>query len=126
MRKMANLYGPEIVNRLNGANKYQQIVTLSFYPTTQAISFLLIAQVIYLNFHYVIGASLTVVALVSYLFQEVMAIAQSLYYEGHRRSPMVETLLKIQFYVNRLFSMIFIGFMVWNIVYMYQNSISHD
>lgn len=122
---MATLTNPDFYNRLACVNKYQQIVTLSFYPTTQAISFLLIAQVIYLNFHYVVGASLTVIALLSYLFQEVMAIAQSLYYEGHRRSPMVDTLVKIQFYVNRVFAVVFIGFMIWNSVYMYQHAITH-
>lgn len=106
------------------ANKYQQIVTLSFYPSAQALSFLLIAQVIYLNFHFVIGASLTVVALLSYFFQEVMAVTQSLYYEGHRRSPTVETLLKVQFYINRIFALVYIGFMIWTVVYMYQHSLS--
>lgn len=107
--------------RFMGATKYQQIVTLSFYPSTQAISFLLIAQVIYLNFHFLIGATLTVVALTSYAFQEVMTLAQSVYYEGHRQSPTVVTLLKVQFYCNRLFAAIYIGFMIWTIVYMYQH-----
>ena len=105
--------------------KYQQIITISFYASAQAISFVLIAQVIYLNFHYLIGASLTVAASLSLLFQTVMSIAQSLYYEGHKKSPTVETLLKVQFYTNCCFTLVFIGFMIWTIVYMYQHSQDH-
>lgn len=107
----------------SGSNKYQQIITISFYGSAQAISFLLIAQVIYLNFHYLIGASLTVVASLSLFFQVVMSVAQSLYYEGHKRSPTVESLLKVQFYTNCCFTLAFIGFMIWTIVYMYQHSV---
>lgn len=103
-------------------NKYQQIITISFYASAQAISFILIAQVIYLNFHYLVGASLTVAALLSLFFQVVMSIAQSLYYEGHKKSPTVETLLKVQFYTNCVFTLVFIGFMIWAVVYMYQHS----
>lgn len=102
--------------------KYQQIITVSFYASAQAISFILIAQVIYLNFHYLIGASLTIVASLSLFFQNVMSLVQSLYFEGHRLTKTGETLLKVQFYVNSCFTFAYVGFMIWAIVYMYQHS----
>lgn len=108
------------MNRIT--TKYQQIITVSFYASAQAISFILIAQVVYLNFHFVIGASLTVVAALSLLFQNVMALAQSLYFEGHRMTKTGETLLKVQFYVNCVFTFVYVGFVIWAIVYMYQHS----
>ena len=106
------------------STKYQQIITISFYGSSQAISFILIAQVIYLNFHYLIGASLSVVACLSLFFQVVIGIAQALYYDGHKKSPTVESLVKVQFYVNCCFTLVFIGFMIWTIVYMYEHSVA--
>ena len=63
---------------------YDRFSTLSNTATSYAISILLLSQVIYINEHSILGATLTLVAVVALIFQVVVGSVEKWYLDTQR------------------------------------------
>jgi hypothetical protein len=99
--------------------KYEdRISNLSHYGNIYALSIILVSQFIFLNFHYILGATLTLIAIISLLYQMISSSVEY-YYLHHFNIKKCELILKIHFYVNHVFILLYIPFLIWAVVLMY-------
>ncbi len=97
----------------------EQIEQLWFYGCTQAVSMMLLAQVIYLNLHYIVGASLTVVALCSLVVQQFLSFYENYWLRRDNRCAMYAA-MDAHFWVTRVFALLYVPLVVWAVVIMYE------
>lgn len=98
----------------------EYIEQLWFYGCTQAVSMMLLAQVVYLNLHYIVGASLTIAALASFLAQQVMSVAEHVYLSKANHCGLAGA-LNAHFWLNRVFAVLFVPFVAWAVALMYEH-----
>ena len=100
-----------------------RIDCLSFNAATLAASMILASQFIFFNLHYLIGGTLTVTALTSWLAQFCMNVV-----EWHRLKRCdidgLCSALDAHFWLNRAFQFIYSGFLLWAVVLMYERATS--
>ena len=101
----------------------EQIGVITQFATVMALTVVLIAQVIYLNLHFIIGSVLTCIAIVSVVFQIGISVGErySVYVENVDRT---ETLLLVHFIVNHIFMVAYAPFFIWALVIMIQRASS--
>lgn len=100
---------------------YDRLSSLCYTASSYAISMLLLSQVVYINEHSILGATLTLVALVALAFQIVMTGVEKWYLDGQKLNRL-ERLFNIHFWVNQVFLVCYIGLMLWVAVVMYQRA----
>lgn len=98
----------------------EHIEQLWFYGCTQAVSMMVVAQVIYLNLHYIVGASLTVAALVSLVVQQVMSVVEHVQLT-HNNQCGLAAALNVHFWLNRVFAVLYVPFVAWAVALMYDH-----
>lgn len=96
------------------------IRTLEAYGKTHALSMFIIAFVIYLNFHYIIGAVVAVLGCILIAIQILMSTLQHIYL-GKKNYETLTILFTTQFYLNQSVFVVFIGVMIWAVVYMLEH-----
>lgn len=100
-----------------------RIALLTHNGKVYALSIILISQVIYLNLHYIIGAILSIIALVSLLSQIIIGPIE--HYELARaRIDRLERFLLVHFLINHLVIAAIIPLLIWTIVIMFQRASS--
>lgn len=101
----------------------KRVLWLSFTANTQAVSIMLMSQFVFFNLHYAIGSTLTVCALLSWTSQLVINVI-----EWHRIKsgdmPGAQRALDAHFWLNRAFQLLYMPFIVWTVVLMYQRVLS--
>jgi membrane-bound ClpP family serine protease len=103
----------------------QYILSNTYYGNAHALAFVLIAQVIYLNFHYIVGGTVILLGCVSLVLNLVMSFIER-YYMKKRLYETLDTVLNVHFYLSQCIMAVFIGIMIWEIVYMYQHQHPDD
>lgn len=98
-----------------------RISTLTHNGNVYALTILLIAQVIYFNLHYIIGASISSIALLSLATQIIISSVEQATLSV-RKYARLDTILFAHFIVNHIFMASFIPFLVWTIVVMIQRA----
>jgi hypothetical protein len=99
-----------------------RISAVCHYGNVYALTVLLIAQVIFLNLHYIIGASLSCIALLALVAQIVLSCMEQSSLTG-REYARLESILFAHFVVNHLIMVSFIPFLIWTIVIMIQRTV---
>ena len=97
----------------------ERISTLTHYGNIYSFTTIFIAQFIYNNFHFVIGATLTVIAICSLIVQIIISSLEY-YFLQRRNSHKLILLLDIHFFINHIIILIFIPFFIWSVVLMYK------
>lgn len=97
-----------------------RISLLTHNGNLYALTVLVISQVIFLNLHYIIGASLSVVSLCSLCFQIGISIAEERALTRNRLTRL-DSLLYAHFIANHLVMALFVPFLIWTIVLMFQH-----
>lgn len=95
------------------------LVTLGHNGNVYALSVLLIAQLIFLNLHYIIGALVSCICCFSLAFQAVINLTEMHALRNGLRQRL-ESLLLAHFVVNHLIMLSFIPFLIWTMVVMFQ------
>ena len=98
----------------------QYILSNTYYGNARALAFALIAQVIYLNFHYIVGGTVILLGCVDLVVNLVMTLIERFYLKK-KNYETVETSLTVHYYLSQCIMIVFIGIMIWEIVYMYQH-----
>lgn len=99
------------------------LLALGHNGNVYALSVLLIAQLIFLNLHYIIGASVSCICCFSLAFQALInLVEQHALLNGLRQR--LEKLLLGHFIVNHLIMLSFVPFLVWTIVVMFQRVVA--
>ena len=100
-----------------------RIDRLSFHAATLAASMILASQFIFFNLHYVVGGTLTVTALLSWLAQFCVNVVE---WRRLKRGDFVglSSVLDAHFYLNRAFQFIYGAFLLWAVVLMYTRATS--
>jgi hypothetical protein len=100
-------------------NYHERMECLWYNGSTQALTIILAAQLIYFNLHYVIGASLTVLSSLLWLIQVVMGFVERRLL--HRRElHTLNTTLDVHYCINRAYVLLYAPFLVWTVVLMYE------
>lgn len=88
-----------------------------------AAAMVVAAQFIYFNLHFVVGASLTVTALLSWTAQLLVSTIEwrALHARAYRR---LNRALDAHFWLNRLFTLLYMPFLIWAVVLMIQRHFS--
>lgn len=102
---------------------HDRIEALYFNASTQALTVMLLAQFIFFNLHYVIGSSLTMLALVSLLAQIFISAAEWRYLQRGAARRLNHT-LGVHFWLNRGFTALYMPFIVWTIVLMFERQVT--
>jgi hypothetical protein len=103
--------------------KYEErISSLSHYGNIYALSIIIVSQFIYANFHYILGATLTLIAIISLLFQMICSSVEY-YYINHNDIEKCELTLTVHFYANHVFILLYIPFLIWTIVIMFSKAL---
>lgn len=100
-------------------NYRDELKGLSYFGYSFAFSALFIGQVIYINEHYIVGATLSVCALVAILLQFGTAVCAKWQLEQGRYSALHRT-MNWHFWLNNLAILVYSGFVWWAVVIMYQ------
>lgn len=100
---------------------HERIECLTFNGNTQAVSIILAAQFIFFNLHYAIGSSLTVCALVSWLSQIAISATEFHFLRANALGRLNYT-LDVHFWLNRAFTLLYIPFLVWAVILMYERA----
>jgi len=95
-----------------------RISDLTHYANIYALSIILISQFIFLNFHFILGATLTLIAIICLLFQMICSTLEY-YYLHDSNIEKCELILDIHFYINNVFVLLYIPFLIWAIVLMF-------
>jgi hypothetical protein len=98
----------------------RSITNLTYYGNAHALAFILIAQVIYLNFHYIVGAVVIALGCTSLIIQIVMSTVERVYL-GRKNYDTLVTVMTTHFYLNHAIMVVFIAIMIWEIIYMLQH-----
>src|ERR1700748_1863460 len=101
---------------------HDRIEALYFNGSAQAFTVMLVAQFIFFNLHYVIGSTLTLVALLSLVGQIAISAAEWRRLQRNRRRELNYT-LGVHFWLNRGFTVLYMPFIVWTIVLMYERHV---
>lgn len=96
----------------------ERISNLTHYGNLYCLTVILISQVIYLNFHFIVGATLSVIAISGLLFQVVISLLE---YRYIKRLETITLLFHIHFVVNHIIMLVFIPFVIWVIVLMFKH-----
>lgn len=102
---------------------YDRIDCLSFNGYTQGLSIILAAQFIFFNLHYAIGSTLTVCALLSWSGQIIINAVEYRQLKAQRTEALCRT-LDVHFWLNRGFILLYMPFLVWAVVLMYERATS--
>jgi hypothetical protein len=89
-----------------------------------ALSIIIAAQFMYLNFHYIIGATLTAIGVASLLTQLVLSTAEERYLESRPERAKLDHLLRAHLYVNNVFILLYAPFLLWAVVLMYEDRVA--
>lgn len=98
-----------------------RISSLAHYANVYAMSIIIASQFIYFNLHYIIGATLTIIAVCSLLFQVVISSVEKRFLLA-RRLDRLNMALEWQFWMNHVFILGYIPFLLWAVSLMYQRS----
>ncbi len=98
-----------------------RIATLGQNTTVCAISILIVAQVIYFNLHFIVGATLTLVAILCLLCQVVITVVETIFLE-RRQLPALHRTFSVHFWLNHAFTLAYMPLVVWAVVIMYQRA----
>ena len=98
---------------------HERIEALYFNGSTQAFTVMLLAQFIFFNLHYVVGSSLTMLALLSLISQIFISAAEWRYLQRGAQRRLNYT-LGAHFWLNRGFTALYMPFIVWTIVLMFE------
>jgi hypothetical protein len=98
----------------------ERISNLTHYGNLYCLTTILISQVIYLNFHFIVGATLSVVA-VSGLFFQVLISLLEYRYLNIKKYETLSILFHIHFIINHIIMIIFVPFLIWVIVLMFKH-----
>ena len=96
----------------------ERISNLTHYGNLYSLTTILISQVIYLNFHFIIGAILTVIAVAGLFFQVIISLLEYRYL-NLKRFGTLSLLFDLHFIINHIIMLIFIPFIIWVIVLMF-------
>jgi|ERR1041385_1918122 hypothetical protein len=96
---------------------YERLISLFHYQILYSISFFLVAQVIYLNFHYVIGSIISMISIFNITSQSIWSLIE---YFSLRKGKLsrVDTLLHFHSIFNHIILLLYIPFMIWAFVLM--------
>ena len=94
--------------------------TLSHYATLYAFTIILIAQFIYLNFHYIIGGILTIFSLLTIFFQILFNSIEK-YHLDKRNIITLDRIWNFHFWINKIFICINIPFFIWAMILMFNH-----
>lgn len=94
-----------------------RISLLTHNGNIYALTTILISQVIFLNFHYIIGLSLTTISLCSLVSQIIISIIEY-YLLSKQNYSKLHMLFTIHFTINHIVMALFIPFLIWTIVLM--------
>lgn len=97
----------------------KRVSTLTHYGILYSFTTILIAQFIYNNFHYIIGATLTVIAICNLFFQIIISSIEY-YLVDKRKFNRFNVILLTHIIINNVIILIFIPFFIWTVVLMYQ------
>lgn len=98
-----------------------RIAALTHSGNLYAMTALVLSQVIYLNLHYVIGASIASVAIASLLIQILMSLISSAALQK-QKTERVEHLLYWHFVLNHCVILAFVPLFIWTVVVMIQRA----
>ena len=98
---------------------YERIATLNYAGNSFAMSAVVIANFFYFNLHYVVGATLALVALVGICLQAALSGAENWHLE-HGKFQTLHRLFSAHFWLTLVFQLVYAGFTMWAIVIMYQ------
>jgi len=98
---------------------HARVSSLGHEPSVYAFSVIITGQFIFLNLHYVIGATLLLVAITSLLVQFAFAVAERAHLDQRRLRELERTLVT-HYWVNQIFTLAYLPFFVWVAVIMYQ------
>ena len=99
----------------------QRISTLNHNGNVYAISIILLSQFVFLNFHYILGATLTLIAIISLIVQVTISLIEKYYLEINQYTN-VTYILNFHFIINHIINLLYIPFLVWVMVLMYQHA----
>lgn len=99
---------------------YERIIFLNHYHILYAITFILAAQFIFLNFHFVIGLTITIIAICSIFFQIIMGFIE-MFYLNHCEYKRLNLLLTIHYIINNIILFIYMPFLIWTVYIMFKN-----
>ena len=98
----------------------ERISSLAYSGNIYALTIIIVAQFIYNFFHYIIGATLTVIAIASMLLQLALSGAAQVYLE-RKQMASVKHLLRVHFWLNHVILVLYMPFLVWTVILMYTN-----
>ena len=100
----------------------QYIATLTHNGNVYALTVILLSQFIFLNFHYIIGATLAAISVGSLIFQVIISSVEYYYLQKHHIDlHKLNLILSIHFWINHLIICLYIPFFIWTIVLMFQH-----
>lgn len=99
----------------------ERISTLTHNANVYALSIILASQFIFFNLHYIIGATLTIIGLLSLIIQIIISIVEFTYL-NQRSIVKLNRSLAGHFWVNHAITGLYIPFLIWTVVLMYQRA----
>lgn len=99
----------------------ERISLLSHNGKIYAFQIVLIAQFIYFNLRYVIGATLTLVAMGSIVGQIILGAIETNLLEKYDKKRLEYT-LRVHYIFNDVINAIYLPFLLWTVVLMYQDA----
>jgi hypothetical protein len=93
--------------------------TLTYSGNIYALNFIVIAQVIFLNFGYIIGAIITTVAIVNLVLQVVLNAVETHYLDKQLYRQLNIT-LRAHYWVNHVSIILCLPFLIWTVVLMFE------
>jgi len=97
--------------------------TLTHSGFGYSFTVIIIAQFIFLNFGYIIGAILTSISILSLLFQIIIS-AVEVYYLDHSLFKHLNRTLRVHYWINHSIIFCMLPFLMWTVVLMFQNKSS--
>lgn len=97
--------------------------TLTHSGFGYSFTVILIAQFIFLNFGYIIGAILTSISILSLLFQIIIS-AVEVYYLDHGLFKHLNTTMRVHYWINHGIILCILPFLLWVVVLMFQHKTS--
>lgn len=103
----------------NVLNVTDHIEKITHYGNITAFTIIVASQFIYLNFHYIIGATLTIIGICSIIAQVILSMMEHYFLENKKLIYLKNT-IDIHYWINRIVVAISIPFLIWVVVLMFQ------
>ena len=98
---------------------YERITMLFHYQILYSISFFLVAQVIYINFHYIIGSIISIISVSNIIIQNILSLIEY-YYLSKGNHYNIDILFNKHTIYNNIVLLLCTPFIIWTIVLVFQ------